>query len=112
MLKLITAVKVFSTRGHKAILPQANALPLTHPFARFFHTSMPSMGRHSGATAFETKPRDFSKKQQKRFRQKILLKEEKRRRQDTLKNKIKGQHINKEFASDEMKNLIKELDTK
>ncbi len=94
------------------LLKTASARQSFPLFSRSYHSSSILEGRRTGASAFDESPRPFSKKQQKRFRQKLVMKAAKKKQADAIKRKVTGEHVDKNFHSKEVQDLISELDSR
>lgn len=71
---------------------------------RGFHATTVDLGR-KGSSAFIDKPRDFSKKQKKRFKKKMMLRDEQEKRNNT-QGKMTSDLISQQLGSPETQDLI------
>ena len=78
-----------------------------HQSIRLYHaTSFVPKGRLNGANAFDMGYRELSKKQKKRKRRLKELRLEKNEQKDPAKEKIKNEHMEKQYASPEFQSYI------
>jgi hypothetical protein len=79
---------------------------------RSYHTSTPLYGRKTGASAHEVAPREFSKKQKKRFKKKVAdkIQQDKHRENDPKNKKLIKEVVNQKLESDEFKKIFEESD--
>ncbi len=90
--------------------PTSEARQVLTAQVRSYHaTSFISKGRLTGANAFDMGYRELSKKQKKRKKRLREVREEKNARKDPAKERIKNEHMQKQYSSTDFQSYIEKM---